>query len=170
MDLFDMCERDPEELKRLVEKQSIDVNTQNYINGSLLHYASWKQPSLVEFLIEKGANVNAKSASGNTPLHWAESRKAIELLLKHGADIHASNIYGQTPIHYSNMLFGQSMEAIRVLYEHGSRLPPIHSPELNKIIALFAGMCWKRSRVGGLPSNVLIAYLITLPPQSLRQL
>jgi hypothetical protein len=158
MDVFDFCKNDPEEFKRLVEKGA-DVNMTNYVNGNtLLHRACWKQPSVVEFLIRKGANVNAKNYYGHTPLHWAESRHVIELLLKHGADINTVDNFGETPL--DAVCIDYKLEAVRTLYEHGSRLPSERYKELDKVIALYAGMCWKRSRVGGLSSHILISYLV----------
>jgi ankyrin repeat protein len=218
MDLLKVCERYPEEVKRLVEKEGIDVNAKDSSNGTLLHYASWMQPSLVDYLIQKGANVNAATRNGNTPLHWAsldqvtetllkhgadvnakttsentalhwtqspnmtkillkygadihafnnqgytplhwaETRDVIEILLEHGADIHALKYGGVTPLEYSCRV--RKSEAIRTLYEHGSRLPSERYKDLDEIIALFAGMFWKRSRVGGLSSHILVSYLL----------
>jgi ankyrin repeat protein len=50
-----------------------------------LHYASTKE--IAELLIAKGADVNAKTKRGDTPLDWAIKYKRTEtadLLRKHG--------------------------------------------------------------------------------------
>ena len=55
---------------------------------------------MIEFLKEKGANVNAKANSGYTPLHLAASAGHIDcvnVLLGCGADIGATDDYGKTP-------------------------------------------------------------------------
>jgi ankyrin len=49
-------------------------------------------PAVVEQLIAKGANVNARAARSQTALMWAVSQKhseVVKVLLAHGADIHA---------------------------------------------------------------------------------
>jgi ankyrin repeat protein len=160
MNPIDVLRTNPKKFKRLVEENKVDVNYKDKYGTTFLHHASWRTPSLVEYLIQKGANVHTRNECGNTPLHWAESREAIELLLKHGADIHACNNHGHIPLQTAyNIAFAN---AVRVLYEHGSRVPILPYPykALNEVIALYAGMCWKRSRVGGLPSHILISYMV----------
>eukprot|EP00931_Biecheleriopsis_adriatica_P049802 TRINITY_DN28819_c0_g1_i1.p1 TRINITY_DN28819_c0_g1~~TRINITY_DN28819_c0_g1_i1.p1 ORF type:complete len:327 (-),score=76.81 TRINITY_DN28819_c0_g1_i1:142-1101(-) len=47
------------------------------------------------------ANVNAKDASGETPLHYAVNTENVEvaqLLVSHGADVHVENEDGETPM------------------------------------------------------------------------
>jgi ankyrin repeat protein len=108
-------------------------------------------------LIQKGANVNAANAFGFTPLHVAKTRHVTETLLEHGANIHALR-HGRIPL--KDACYGGRTEVIRTLYAHGSRLPSERYKELDKVIALYAGMCWKRSRVGGLSSHILISYMV----------
>ena len=55
-----------------------------------------------EYLIERGANIQAKSSKGWTPLHHAASGdavKAAEHLVAQGADVHAKDNGGRTPLH-----------------------------------------------------------------------
>ena len=47
---------------------------------------------VVEQLLAKGANVNARAARGQTALMWAVAQKhpdVVKVLLAHGADVHA---------------------------------------------------------------------------------
>ena len=73
-------------------------------SGTPLHYASTKE--IVELLIAKGADVNAKSSDGSTPLHDAAyyGRTVIaELLIAKGADVNAKDDdQGRTPLHWAN--------------------------------------------------------------------
>lgn len=68
-----------------------------------LHYAAdWKLSDAAEFLIQKGAKVDAKNANGQTPLFNAAKSDDIQIihaLLKSGADINARDQLGSTPLH-----------------------------------------------------------------------
>jgi len=52
----------------------------------------------VELLLSKGADVNAKSASGKTPLFNAMQKDTAELLLGSGAEVNARDGSGCTPL------------------------------------------------------------------------
>lgn len=52
----------------------------------------------------KGRDVDARTASGCRPLHWAikhDSVEIVKLLLDAGADVDATNDYGETPLHWA---------------------------------------------------------------------
>ncbi|KAL2192540.1 ankyrin repeat-containing domain protein [Corynascus similis CBS 632.67] len=55
---------------------------------------------LPEILLSVGADPNAKTKKGNTPLHITNPEKPplLDLLVKHGADIDAVNAAGRTPL------------------------------------------------------------------------
>ena len=57
----------------------------------------------VKSLIEKEADINAKDASGSTPLHYAVQRRnkdIAELLITSGADVNAKDGSGDTCLHF----------------------------------------------------------------------
>ena len=69
---------------------------------------------IAKLLIEKGADVNAKSDQGNTPLHYimkssknkdlTQNREAlVKLLIDNGADPHIANDNGETPVDFLDL-------------------------------------------------------------------
>jgi ankyrin repeat protein len=60
--------------------------------------------SLVEYLIERGANISARDDNEATILHWAAlygDIKTVSLLISLGVDIDARDYFGFTPLDYS---------------------------------------------------------------------
>lgn len=59
---------------------------------------------VVEFLVQRGADVNHSNATGNTPLHFAmsydTSGKMGEYLINNGADDTIENKQGLSPCEY----------------------------------------------------------------------
>lgn len=57
---------------------------------------------MIEFLVKKGADVNATTADQWTPLHLAAQNgrdQNVEALLKMGAYVNATDSIGQTPLY-----------------------------------------------------------------------
>lgn len=73
-----------------------------YRGWTALHIAALNgHIDVVEFLVAKGADVNAKNKSNATPLHFAAlvgQKGVVEILLANGADIHAKDNNGKTPL------------------------------------------------------------------------
>lgn len=89
--------------KLLVEKGA-DVNTTAGAGKSspLLAAVLVESPPMVEYLIAHGANVNAKSSNGDTPLHFANFpghvlEEISNLLIAKGADVNVRDNKGITP-------------------------------------------------------------------------
>ncbi len=57
-------------------------------------------PNVIQYLIGKGADVNAVNCNRSTPLHWAVGKGSIDcvrVLIECGADITMLDDYCQTP-------------------------------------------------------------------------
>ena len=95
--------------------------------GELCNSEFWHGEVNIEYVraeVERGADVNARHSSGNTPLLWAVvnfgvTPEVIRLLLDHGADADAKDARG-TPILSYALVNGRSSEVIRWLLESGA--------------------------------------------------
>ena len=78
---------------------------------------------MVQFLLEKGADVNQVDGALNTPLHRAVSkhRSAMaEFLIEKGAHVNARNKERETPLHLA-AYYGR-LGDVRLLLAHGARM------------------------------------------------
>ncbi|KAJ8675659.1 hypothetical protein QAD02_011445 [Eretmocerus hayati] len=77
------------------DKTSLHLIAGRYNVNSLLFY------KVAKLLVEKGANVNAKDAEMNTPLHCVTGHsnpEIIDLLISYGAEVNAQNLFKETPL------------------------------------------------------------------------
>jgi len=84
----------------LLVSKGAAINTNNRQNA--LHKACRVGDlEVATFLVNKGADVNAKASAGNTPLTYALQHghaEVVRLLVANGADVNAKNANGQTPL------------------------------------------------------------------------
>jgi ankyrin repeat protein len=81
--------------------------------------------TMVELLIELGANPNQRDKHGCTPLHYNSFENPIDVIwafVKHGADVNALSNNGTTPL-WEAEAWHLSEEAIAVLKGYGAKLP-----------------------------------------------
>ncbi|AEF86947.1 putative ankyrin [Treponema primitia ZAS-2] len=83
--------------------RSSNYNTRIGDGITPLHYAAGEgYVGLVEFLLDKRADINVKNAAGTTPLHEAArggQTGIMDLLIRNGADVNARDGKGNTPMH-----------------------------------------------------------------------
>ena len=72
----------------------------------------------VTWALNLGADVNAKTNDGSTPLHWVGSAVVAKLLIESGADVQAVNDWGFTPLHWAS--WGGHTETVNLLIEAGA--------------------------------------------------
>ena len=78
------------------------VNQKNRLGNPIIHAAvSGGNPELVELLISKGADVNAKGQYDRVALHYANKKGMAKILLAHGATVDAPTNFGETPLHWA---------------------------------------------------------------------
>jgi ankyrin repeat protein len=100
--------------------KGVNVNVKGgWDDRTPLHFTTTKE--IAELLIAKGADVNAESQRGSTPLHEAASsghKEIAELLIANGANVNARNNYKWTPLHYAAVR--SDKEIIELLIAEGA--------------------------------------------------
>ncbi|NPB03405.1 MAG: hypothetical protein GXO39_03195 [Thermotogae bacterium] len=88
-----------------IRRGSVDVKFHD--GKTLLHFAAYggdlKQ---MKYLVEKGADINAKDRLGRAPLHEAALRghlPVMKYLIEKGADVNAKYDLGHTPLHLASL-------------------------------------------------------------------
>ena len=122
-ELFAAAEKgDFETVKSLLAKYPDLKDAKRNGGWTLLHMA-FNSREMVEYLIEIGADIEARSDGQWTPLHsqaYAGSKDAVGLLLEHGADKEAKHAYDMTPL--LNSIRWNRVEAAKVLVEKGANV------------------------------------------------
>jgi len=79
---------------------NLDVNATDSHGGTLLREAAYSNNlDVVKYLVEKGADVNAKDRFEHTPLYLTSNPDVVKYLVEKGADVYAKDDDGMTPLH-----------------------------------------------------------------------
>ena len=118
---FALYMKDEAEARSLIEGGA-DVSTRTpYGTTPLDRAVAAGFKDIVELLIAKGADVNAKDNWNWTPLHSAVygHRDIVELLITEGANVNASDGAGRTPLWYAKD--EGNAEIVELLRKHGAK-------------------------------------------------
>jgi ankyrin repeat protein len=95
-------------LKLFLDQPTVDVTIKNEGQNIPLHYVAKTYPdisaAIIKTLLERGSNINAQNAQGETPLHGAALKgydQMAEKLIEFGADPDISNNEGETPLNWA---------------------------------------------------------------------
>ena len=95
-------EGDLETLRALVTEDAEVVRATDDSDRTPLHVAAtYGQLQVAAFLLDSGADTDAREEDGETPLHYAAWRSRLDvgrLLIERGADIEIRNNWGRTPL------------------------------------------------------------------------
>lgn len=94
----------------------------HFVGVSATFEAGPQDAEIVRLLIRRGADVNATTSDGKTPLHLLESPAVTRQLLGHGATVNVRDkAPGQeTPLHH--LARAGDLESVRLLLDHGAQL------------------------------------------------
>ena len=109
-------------LEALLVENPAGVNLRDRRGGvtPLMHAAALGSLDTMRLLLDKGADLNAKSAAGATALMWAAADPAkVRLLVERGADVKAVSESGRTALLLAAMS-DQSADTVRLLLERGA--------------------------------------------------
>ena len=86
----------------LLLDHGVPLNSINPLDHAMsMHKSNKRSDDMLRLLVERGANLELRNASGCTVLHKAAKLgnvSAVRTLLELGASIHTSDINGQTPL------------------------------------------------------------------------
>jgi len=141
------------EVKNLIETQGADVNFYNEDGVTALMFASQAgYDTIVNYLISKDANVNAKSRDFNfTPLISAVKNDYLftaEILIRSGAIIDDQDAFSRTALHYATM-YGYEATADMLLYYEAST-------EISDVVG-YTPICYSVEKKFNALTNILLS-------------
>lgn len=105
-------------LREILTRRPRDVEASGHMGRRPLHIAVDVQNiALVRFLLQAGAEVDARRERGDTPLYWARDAATATLLIEAGASVHALDFSEREPIHWAAQF--ARPDVLQVLLEHG---------------------------------------------------
>uniref|UniRef100_A0A336N437 CSON006168 protein n=1 Tax=Culicoides sonorensis TaxID=179676 RepID=A0A336N437_CULSO len=118
-------------VKLLIKNYKFDVNVKDSNQRTPLHDAISRTPlhdaisrsnlEIVKYLIDRGADVNAKDSNERTALHEVAKHSNLEIVkyfIDHGADVHAKDSNKRTALH--EVAKHSNLEIVKYFIDHGA--------------------------------------------------
>lgn len=121
---YAVIENDIKKLLEMIQDENGFCENIKPYNESLLYHAAVNgKQEMVEILLEKGCNPDAKNEKGYTPLHAAALygfTGVVEILLKNKARVNHQDVYGNTPLQEAVSNYKNDMVIIMLLVKNGA--------------------------------------------------
>ena len=122
LDIFEASETgDLPAVRKMIESGEATVKDANELGRTALHLSCFKgQTETAAYLLQKGADIDARSRNGMTPLHLAVIGNRVEtarfLLTNHAAWNKSDKAgFGMKPVHYA--CINGNLEMLKMLIE-----------------------------------------------------
>jgi hypothetical protein len=113
---------DLQTVRSILTQNPSKLNATDEDHYTPLHWASMRAHwDIVEYLIDKGADVNAIGGDGGTPLNWAahhDNVEVIQLMVDKGAKLNSRNKWGMTELHTA--IWRGCIHVVEYFLDHGS--------------------------------------------------
>lgn len=94
-----LYKKDREAILQYFVESGADINVKDKYGSTLLHFAyNIPSLEAVEYILNNGADVNARDNAKKTPIFYVGGGD-IDLLVKYGAEVNAKSYIGETPLH-----------------------------------------------------------------------
>ncbi|EAY12368.1 hypothetical protein TVAG_246000 [Trichomonas vaginalis G3] len=106
-----------------LESFLVHFDQTNDIRRCFVYSAIFNIPSLFEYFLSQGVNINEKNEDGKTALHIAafyNNIEAVEALISYGANVNEKDNYGKTALH--SAAYYNCKETAEVLISHGANI------------------------------------------------
>lgn len=129
-------------LMQLLRYPSIDVNAQDFRGRTPLHHVCRRdEPSMIEYLVRRGARSDIQDIDGISPLHVAaihDCSNVVSLLLESGTGAKFVDGLGLTPLHWS--AYRGHVDTAQVLKDSVNQKMPDYNGRTPYLAAAIGGL------------------------------